>query len=113
MLAFSPNPPLSRLHGRPYQEQKAEEAKNGSLGRIEGIKSGVLSVKLDGTDTRVHARGHAINQRAPRLSNHPAQGESPTAPHLDYVRLKMLAVTITAAIRPRVPRLRYILDALT
>jgi Ti-type conjugative transfer relaxase TraA len=28
--------------------------KNGSLGLIEGIESGVLSVKLDGTDTRVH-----------------------------------------------------------
>jgi Ti-type conjugative transfer relaxase TraA len=28
--------------------------KNGSLGIIEGIESGVLSVKLDGTDTRVH-----------------------------------------------------------
>jgi Ti-type conjugative transfer relaxase TraA len=28
--------------------------KNGSLGRIEGIESGVLSVKLDGSATRVH-----------------------------------------------------------
>jgi Ti-type conjugative transfer relaxase TraA len=28
--------------------------KNGSLGIIEGIESGVLSVKLDGTNTRVH-----------------------------------------------------------
>lgn len=28
--------------------------KNGSLGVIEGIESGVLSVKLDGTNTRVH-----------------------------------------------------------
>jgi Ti-type conjugative transfer relaxase TraA len=28
--------------------------KNGSLGIIEGIEHGVLSVKLDGTDTRVH-----------------------------------------------------------
>jgi Ti-type conjugative transfer relaxase TraA len=28
--------------------------KNGSLGIVEGIESGVLSVKLDGTDTRVH-----------------------------------------------------------
>ena len=28
--------------------------KNGSLGRIEGIESGVLSVKLDGSSTRVH-----------------------------------------------------------
>jgi hypothetical protein len=28
--------------------------KNGSLGIIEGIESGVLSVKLDGADTRVH-----------------------------------------------------------
>jgi Ti-type conjugative transfer relaxase TraA len=28
--------------------------KNGSLGIIEGIEHGVLSIKLDGTDTRVH-----------------------------------------------------------
>jgi Ti-type conjugative transfer relaxase TraA len=28
--------------------------KNGSLGIVEGIESGVLSVKLDGTNTRVH-----------------------------------------------------------
>jgi len=28
--------------------------KNGSLGIVEGIESGVLSVKLDGTSTRVH-----------------------------------------------------------
>jgi Ti-type conjugative transfer relaxase TraA len=28
--------------------------KNGSLGIVEGIESGVLQVKLDGTDTRVH-----------------------------------------------------------
>lgn len=28
--------------------------KNGSLGLVEGIESGVLSVKLDGSDTRVH-----------------------------------------------------------
>lgn len=28
--------------------------KNGSLGIVEGIEHGVLSVKLDGTDTRVH-----------------------------------------------------------
>ena len=36
------------------RNERDRGVKNGSLGIIEGIESGVLSVKLDGTETRVH-----------------------------------------------------------
>jgi Ti-type conjugative transfer relaxase TraA len=46
---FAPNDRI-----RFMRNERELGVKNGSLGRIEGIEHGVLSVKLDGTSTRVH-----------------------------------------------------------
>jgi Ti-type conjugative transfer relaxase TraA len=46
---FAPNDRIRFL-----RNERDLGVKNGSLGRIEGIEHGVLSVKLDGTNTRVH-----------------------------------------------------------